>query len=83
MIVCEAKRGPHVRRGVISGTDVYGLTAAAVCRGAILAARPGFHNMGALAPAQAFAPKDLLKALGRFEVSWQLSETDVPEPVGT
>jgi short subunit dehydrogenase-like uncharacterized protein len=81
MIVCEAKRGPHVRRGVISGGDVYGLTAAAACRGAILAARSGFDQMGALAPSQAFEPKHFLKALDRFEVRWQLAETDVPEPV--
>ncbi len=33
MIVCEAKRGEVERKGVISGKDVYGLTAAAIRQG--------------------------------------------------
>ena len=57
MIVCEAKRGEIERRGVISGADVYGLTAAAVSLGAILAAGKGFEKRGALAPSQAFDPR--------------------------
>ena len=43
MIVCEAKRGEVERKGVISGRDVYGLTAAAIAQGAMIAARRGFE----------------------------------------
>lgn len=81
MIVCEARRGERVRRGVISGKDVYGLTAAAVGHGATLAARSGFKARGALAPSQAFEPKEFLKALESFDVRWQVLE-GAPEPVG-
>ncbi|HEX3562715.1 MAG TPA: saccharopine dehydrogenase NADP-binding domain-containing protein, partial [Solirubrobacterales bacterium] len=45
-IVCDAVRGEVERKGVISGKDVYGLTAAAITRGAILASRRGFDARG-------------------------------------
>ncbi len=60
MIVCEAKRGEIERRGVITCRDVYGLTAAAISQGATIAAGRGFDARGALAPSQAFDPKDFL-----------------------
>jgi short subunit dehydrogenase-like uncharacterized protein len=81
MIVCEAKRGEMERKGVISGKDVYGLTAAAISRGAILASRRGFEGRGGLAPSQAFDPKSFLTGLGRFDVRWQIFESRQPEPV--
>jgi hypothetical protein len=74
MIVCEAKRGELERKGVISGKDVYGLTAAAIVRGAILASRKGFEGRGGLAPSQAFDPKSFLTGLERFDVRWQVFE---------
>jgi short subunit dehydrogenase-like uncharacterized protein len=74
-IVCEARRGEQLRQGVISGSDVYGLTAAAICRGAILAARRGFEARGALAPSQAFDPEDFLGTLERFDVRWRLHDS--------
>jgi short subunit dehydrogenase-like uncharacterized protein len=80
-IVCEAKRGEVERKGVISGRDVYGLTAAAIVRGAILAARKGFEASGGLAPSQAFDPKSFLTGLERFDVRWQIFETNVPVAV--
>ncbi len=80
MIVCEVRRGEIERRGVISGSDVYGVTAAAVCQGATLASRSGFDGMGALAPSQAFKPKDFLDGLDRFDVRRQISE-GAAEPV--
>ena len=82
MIVCEAKRGEVERRGVITGADVYGLTAAAVSRGAILAAGKGFETRGALAPSQAFDPTEFLPELERFDVRWQVAD-GAPEPVET
>jgi short subunit dehydrogenase-like uncharacterized protein len=81
MIVCEAKRGELERRAVISGRDVYGLTAAAICKGAMIAADPGFEGRGALAPCQAFDPKSFLEGLDRFDVSWTIDGVESPLPV--
>jgi short subunit dehydrogenase-like uncharacterized protein len=83
MIACEARRGEVVRRGVISGKDVYGLTAAAIRQGALIAARRGFDARGALAPSQAFDPKEFLSGLDRFEVRWSVEGVESPLPVGT
>ncbi len=80
-IVCEAKRGEVERKGVITGRDVYGLTAAAVVQGATLAARKGFEARGGLAPSQAFDSKDFLEGLDRFDVRWRIFETNVPVAV--
>lgn len=74
-VVCDVVRGTRARRGVIRGSDVYGLTAASVVRGAIIAAQGGIPRSGALAPSQAFPPKDFLKALRRFDVDWEVDET--------
>ncbi len=81
MIVCEAKRGDVERKGVISGTDVYGLTAATVARGAILASRRGFRARGGLAPSQAFDPKGFLSDLDRFEIRRQVDSAEQRVPV--
>jgi hypothetical protein len=81
MIVCEAKRGEVERRGVISGKDVYGLTGAAIAQGAMIAAGRGFEGRGALAPSQAFDPKDFLGGLDRFEVRWNVEGVESPFPV--
>ncbi len=81
MIVCEARRGGVERKGVISGRDVYGLTAAAITRGAILASKRGFDARGGLAPSQAFDPKSFLTGLERFDVRRQIFENRVPTPV--
>jgi short subunit dehydrogenase-like uncharacterized protein len=75
MIVCEARRDEELRQGMISGSDVYGVTAAAISRGAILAARRGFDAQGALAPSQAFEPEGFLGALERFDLSWHLHDS--------
>jgi short subunit dehydrogenase-like uncharacterized protein len=80
-IVCEAKRGEVERKGVITGRDVYGLTAAAIVQGAMLATRKGFDASGGLAPSQAFEPKAFLDGLGSFDVRWQVFETNVPVAV--
>jgi short subunit dehydrogenase-like uncharacterized protein len=80
-IACEAKRGEVERKGVITGRDVYGLTAAAIVQGAVLASRKGFEGRGGLAPSQAFEPKSFLDGLGRFDVHWRIFETNVPVAV--
>jgi len=66
---------------VIGGKDVYGLTAAALCLGARIAAGPDFEGRGALAPSQAFDPKDFLAALDRFDVRWNVEGVEIPLPV--
>jgi short subunit dehydrogenase-like uncharacterized protein len=82
MIVCEARRGEVQRKGVISGKDVYGLTAAAICKGAMLAAKRGFDARGGLAPSQAFDPKDFLDGFDRFDLRWSVEGVEQPLPVG-
>ncbi len=62
-VECEARAGSRTRRGAVHGTDVYGLTAACLARGAMLCANPSYERKGALAPAQAFDPASFLGAL--------------------
>jgi short subunit dehydrogenase-like uncharacterized protein len=80
-IVCLAKRGETERLGVVSCKDVYGLTAAAIRQGAMIAAGPDFQGRGALAPSQAFDPRDFLAGLDRFDVRWNVEGADSPLPV--
>jgi short subunit dehydrogenase-like uncharacterized protein len=77
-IVCEVTRGQDRRRGVIRGSDVYGLTAAAVAQGAIAAARGAIPASGGLAPSQAFEPTTFLRGLARFDVHWQVGDAREP-----
>jgi short subunit dehydrogenase-like uncharacterized protein len=79
MIVCEARApGGRRRRGTITGSDVYGLTAFVIVHAALLAAAPGYGGRGALAPSQAFDPRDFLSALGEFGVDHEVEP--LPEP---
>ena len=71
-ISCEARAGDTRRRGLIKGSDVYGLTAVSIVRGALLAAAPGFGHEGALAPAQAFDPAEFLAAFGEHGVEHEV-----------
>jgi short subunit dehydrogenase-like uncharacterized protein len=80
-IACEVIRGKGVRRGSLSGTDPYGITAALIARGAVTAARRGFKRTGALAPAQAFDPKDFLAGLERFGLAWKVDRSERRVPV--
>ncbi len=78
VISCEARAGSRVRRGMVSGSDVYGLTAAALTEAAISCSAPNFDRRGALAPAEAFDPRAFLSALSDFGLS---SEVDpLPSP---
>jgi short subunit dehydrogenase-like uncharacterized protein len=61
------------RRGVVRGSDVYGLTAVTLVHGAELMSAPGFDRAGALAPAAAYDPEAFLNYLGDHGVSWELS----------
>jgi hypothetical protein len=84
-IVCDAVRGGESRRGIIRGRDVYGLTAALVARGALIAAGKDFEGLGGLAPSQAFEPREFLSGLEGFGIAWELagagpSEAQAAEP---
>ena len=81
-IVCDVTRGRKRRRGVIRGRDPYGLTAAAVARGAVIASQGGIPASGGLAPSQAFDTRKFLKGLAGFEVEWEVgSEPREPAAV--
>jgi len=79
-IVCIARSGDAERRGTITGRDVYGFTAASIAQAAVIASGRGFRGRGALAPAQAFDPSGFLASLERFDLSWNLSQTQEPAP---
>lgn len=79
MVCCEARAGSRSRRGVTTGTDVYGITAVTTSHAALLAAAPDFDRTGALAPAQAFDPADFFNALEDFGV--EVDVEPLPEPV--
>jgi short subunit dehydrogenase-like uncharacterized protein len=81
-IVCEIVRGTQLRRGLLRGTDAYGLTAVMVAKGALLAAERGFSASGALAPSQAFEPGSFLSGLGRHGIEWEVAGAEQREPVG-
>jgi short subunit dehydrogenase-like uncharacterized protein len=80
-IVCDVTRGRDVRRGTLHGRDPYGITAALIVRGALQAAHSGFSGRGALAPAQAFDSREFLAGLERFELGWQVDESERRVPV--
>jgi short subunit dehydrogenase-like uncharacterized protein len=80
-IVCEVSRGTEARRGALHGRDTYGITAALIARGALDAALSGFSGRGALAPAEAFDPKEFLAGLERFELRWEVDESERRHPV--
>jgi hypothetical protein len=50
---------------------VYGLTAVATVEGALRCAAPGYDRTGALAPSQAFDPREFLAAIEHFGVSYE------------
>jgi short subunit dehydrogenase-like uncharacterized protein len=63
VIECEARRGGVARRGRVSGSDPYGLTARIIVEGALRCTAPGYARGGALPPSQAFDPINFLGSL--------------------
>jgi short subunit dehydrogenase-like uncharacterized protein len=68
-------RDGRVARGVVRGSDVYGLTAVTTVQGASLMADPGYGRSGALAPASAFDPAAFLQFLAGHGVTYDLDPT--------
>ncbi len=85
MIVCEARPsgGGSPRRGVISGSDVYGLTAVTIAEGALRLAAEGYGRSGALAPSEAFEPGGFLDSLEPFGVSREVEPAREGSPAAT
>lgn len=75
-VVCEAVGEARVRRGSITGRDVYGLTAALIVKGATIAAEGGIGKSGALAPSQAFDPRSFLEGFDAFSLEYTLEPGD-------
>ena len=73
MLACEAKDGERRRRGVITGSDVYGLTARTTVEAAARMASPGYDRAGALAPSEAFDPSAFLDSLASFGVDYEIA----------
>jgi short subunit dehydrogenase-like uncharacterized protein len=71
-VVCEARQGSRRRRGTVTGADLYGLTARTTVEGALRCAAPGYDRKGALAPSEAFDPRDFLAALRDFGVEHEV-----------
>jgi hypothetical protein len=62
----------RVGRGLVSGGDVYGLTAVTAVHSAALLADSGYDRAGALSPASAFEPTEFFEYLGDHGVSYEL-----------
>ena len=72
-IVADARAGDSSRRGVVRGSDVYGLTAVTLSHAAELLSAPGFGKAGAMGPAAAFDPAAFLNHLGDYGLSFELT----------
>ena len=59
-------------RGVVRGTDVYGLTALILAEGAQRMSAPGYDRAGALGPAAAYDPAAFLDAMAGHGLSYEL-----------
>ena len=57
---------------MITGTDVYGLTAVTIVEGRCCAGRSGLRPSGALAPSEAFDPAGFLASLAEFGVNCEV-----------
>ncbi|MEK6326410.1 MAG: saccharopine dehydrogenase NADP-binding domain-containing protein [Actinomycetota bacterium] len=71
-IVCEARQDSRRRRGTVTGADPYGFTAKTTVEGALRFAAPGYDRSGALAPSEAFDPRDFLEGLREFGVEHEV-----------
>lgn len=69
--VARAQDG-RVRRAVVRGGDVYGLTAATVVEGAVRMLADDYDRAGVLSPASAYDPAGFLDALAEHGVSYEV-----------
>lgn len=76
-IQCVARAGNRTRTATVTGSDVYGLTAAIIAHGALLASAPEYAAKGGLAPSQAFDPAGFLDEMAPHGVEYSV---DPPPP---
>jgi len=62
----------RTRRGVVTGGDVYGLTAVTAVHGAALMCEPGYDRTGVLSAASAYDARAFLDALAPHGVAYEL-----------
>ena len=74
--VARAEDGSS-HRGVVRGSDVYGVTAVTLVYGAERMASGDFDRAGALGPAAAYDPEAFLNYLGDHGVTWELDRAPV------
>lgn len=81
-IVCDARSvDGRTKRGVISGIDVYGLTAASTAEAAIRMSAADFKLTGALAPSEAFDARSFLGSMAEAGITYEVDPA--PAPVST
>jgi short subunit dehydrogenase-like uncharacterized protein len=73
-LLAEAKSGISRRNVVITGKDVYGLTAETLSTAAIRMTDPDFSATGVISPVQAVGLDELRKELEQHEVSIEIHE---------
>ena len=73
-LLAEAKSGRSRRNVVITGKDVYGLTAETLSTAALRMTDPDFKGKGVLSPVQAVGLDELRKELEQHEVSIEIHE---------
>jgi short subunit dehydrogenase-like uncharacterized protein len=73
--------GGTTGRGVLRGSDIYGLTAVIAVHAAEQMAGEGYDRAGALSPAMAFEPIDFLNYLSDHGVSFELDPAAEGVPV--
>ncbi|WP_354700345.1 hypothetical protein DSM112329_00614 [Paraconexibacter sp. AEG42_29] len=74
-LVCEATPadGGPVRRGVLHGSDIYGITAVTTAHAAELMTAAGYDKAGGLAPAEAYDAASFLDALAPHGISYSIA----------
>jgi short subunit dehydrogenase-like uncharacterized protein len=72
--------GGTTGRGVVTGHDLYGLTAVCAVHAASLVAAQGYDRTGVLSPASAFDPTAFLDFLGDHGLSYELDLVAEPAP---
>jgi hypothetical protein len=72
VIEVEVSRGGEIRRSVMEGRDIYGISAPLICEAAERLLKGNLSMSGACAPSEIFDAKDFLSALSAEESKFQI-----------
>jgi short subunit dehydrogenase-like uncharacterized protein len=74
-IVCETTRadGTPGPRGVLTGSDIYGITAVTTAQAVEYMAADGYDRRGGLAPSEAFDAETFLAALAPHGIAYTVT----------